>query len=247
VGTCTVAASGTYQLELTDAVLEASQTGATVRFTLNDQGIAETAVLRPGTMQALALNVSQPASTGQRIASAPAAASVPVVVATPAAQRIASAPSTSSPATATPASTPSVPAAAAPVAAAAPTLPSPVTQVAGVNSGPTAQQPARLPSAPSTTHPAAVTTPSTVVAAQNAPIARAGAAIASTPVASAPVAQRTAGSTPTQLPSTGVGLRVDTSPTLMMVLTTLLVTVTGLGSALAATHWRRATARQEEQ
>jgi hypothetical protein len=246
VGTCTVTTAGTYHLELTAAALDTSVAGRTVHFSLNEAAIAETAVVRTGTMQALALSVSQPVPAAQRIAAAPAAASVPVV-ATPAAQRIASAPTagpsapTGTP-TATPAPTPAVAAAivpaaavqpqrvaATPMAAVTPTTTAPAVQVAGTGSGPTAQQAAHLPATPSTTQYAPLTTLSTTTAVRTTPIAPAGA-----PVASAPAAQRPTGTTPTQLPSTGIGLRADTPLSLAVALPTLLLTTALLGTLTLA-------------
>jgi hypothetical protein len=234
VGDCTITRAGTYQLELHEAALAASEAGATIRFTLNDRAVQETALLQPGTMQTLALRVSQP----------PPAAAAVTAVATAAAQRIASAPAASTPATAaTPAPTPAVAAAVAPAAvvqpqrvattpvAATPTTTTPVGQGAGAGTGPTAQQAARLPatSAPAPPAPAAVlsttTVPYTTVAALNAP------------VASTPASQRASGSTPTQLPSTGVGSAADTQLSWAVVLPTWLL-LTMLLSILALTRKR---------
>jgi hypothetical protein len=233
VGDCTVTRAGTYQLELHEAALAASQAGATISFTLNDRAVQETALLQPGTMQPLALSVSQPT---------PAAAAV-TAVATAAAQRIVSAPAATPAATLAP--TPAVAAAVAPAAVVQPqrvtatpvvaaTTTTPVVQVAGAGTGPTAQPAARLPatSAPAPPAPAAVlsttTVPRTTVAAVNAP------------VASAPARQRATGTTPTQLPSTGVGLGADTQLSRAVVLPTWLLT-TMLLSILALTGrqlWR---------
>jgi hypothetical protein len=247
VGECTVSAGGTYHLELNPAALDASLAGATVRFTLNDQAVADTAVLRLGTMQTLAVTSAQPAPAAQRIASVPAAAPVPAV-ATPAAQRIASAPSPSPTPVRTSTPAPAVAAAAAPAPqrvattpvaaaapAAAPAANTPVTQVASAGTGPAAQQVARIPTTPRPS-PSGGAGPAVSVAPSGSTIVLG----ASAPVARAPASQRAAGTTPTQLPSTGVGGPADTTPSHTLVLGTVLVTMTLLGAAFMGVRRRGA-------
>jgi hypothetical protein len=77
--------------------------------------------------------------------------------------------------------------------------------------------------------------PSTMVAPRSTSAAPAGA-----PVARAPAAQRAAGTTPTQLPSTGVGGPADTTPSHTLILSTVLVTMTLLGAAATGVRRRGA-------
>jgi hypothetical protein len=62
------------------------------------------------------------------------------------------------------------------------------------------------------------------------------------PVASAPASQRATGTTPTQLPSTGVGLQTDTALTPAAGLALLALVVLLLGAITVATRWRRTQA-----